>query len=61
MLLGRQGAHPLPKTGTYGAEVRGMRAGGAHRDRVSSSRWHVQNRTRLGGAGYSRGRLHVII
>lgn len=53
LLLGRQGAHPLPRTGTYGAEVRGMRAGGAHRDRVSSSRWHVQNRTWLGGAGYS--------
>lgn len=54
LLLGRQGAHPLtPRTGTYGAEVRGMWAGGAHRDRVSGGRWHVQNWTLLGRAGYS--------
>ena len=45
--------HPHPQTGTYSAEVRGVRAGGAHGHRVSCSRRHVQDGAWLGGAGHS--------
>lgn len=45
--------HLHPQTGTYSAEVWGVRARGAHRHRVSGSRWHVQDGAWLGGAGHS--------